>query len=290
MRLILSLLFVIPLLAGGVAAEPARITAVTGPLAAIAGDIAGDVAQVDYPVPPETDPALWRPAVADVTRIQESDLILLNGAGLSAWTAKTSLPRSRTVDTSRQFKDALIETEMAVTHSHGTEGEHSHTGTAPQVWMDFSLAALQAEAIATALKRAFPQEQAGLAQRAETVQDRLAVFHTRATTLGTNLQGKTVLVAHPGLEYFLRAYGITPQQLGWTPGTAPDPLELDDLVTEFNPVLIFWQIEPTAAAREAMQTRGIVSVVLDPAADDPDAYWSIMDSNLNALEAAVANM
>ena len=48
--------------------------------------------------------------------------------------------RSRLVDTSRAIADRFIATET-VTHSHGSDGEHSHTGTATYIWLDFDMAA-----------------------------------------------------------------------------------------------------------------------------------------------------
>ena len=77
------------------------------------------------PVPVGADPETWQPGIAELSALQEADLILLNGAGHYGWTERVSLPRSRTVDTSRAFADALIAVE-GVTHSHGDEGEHSH--------------------------------------------------------------------------------------------------------------------------------------------------------------------
>ncbi|MEO1314246.1 MAG: metal ABC transporter substrate-binding protein [Pseudomonadota bacterium] len=289
MRALLTLLLLLPSLA---LADMPRITAVTGPLAAMASELVGDLAEVDYPIPEGTDPALWRPSVPEITRIQESDLILLNGAGLSAWTTKTSLPRAKTVDTSKAFADSLITTEEAVTHSHGADGEHSHTGTAPQVWLDFAQAGQQATAIANALRRVLPGDADTLAANLQEVQTRLQSFDARAKALSGTLAGQTALAAHPGLEYFARAYGLDLAQLTWTPGMAPSPDDLaalDALIAADAPQLILWQSDPSPEALKATTDRGLTSVILDPATDDPQDYWALMETNLANLEAAAAN-
>jgi zinc transport system substrate-binding protein len=102
------------------AARPAKaqarpvVVAVNYPLAWFAERLAGGAAEVRLPVPPGTDPQFWRPRIAEIGAIQAADLILLNGAGFAAWTARASLPRSRSVDTSRAFRDRLIATEGLV--------------------------------------------------------------------------------------------------------------------------------------------------------------------------------
>lgn len=148
-------------LALGLLAVPAaaqdtpRIAVVNYPLAYFAERLGGEGVEVLFPVPDGTDPAFWRPGIADIAAIQGADLIALNGAGFAQWTTKASLPRSRLVDTSAEFSDAYIKTET-VTHSHGDDGEHSHTGTATYIWLDFELAASQAEALSAAMARRVP--------------------------------------------------------------------------------------------------------------------------------------
>jgi zinc transport system substrate-binding protein len=117
---------------------------------------------VVFPVPPDRDPAFWRPPIAVIAEYQAADLMLLNGADYAAWTQKASLPRAELVDTSRAFADQLIVTENAITHSHRPEGEHSHAATASITWLDFRQATQQARAIADALKRRLPERAAAL--------------------------------------------------------------------------------------------------------------------------------
>ena len=88
---------------------------------------------------------------------QQADLILLNGAHYAKWVEKVTLPRARMVDTSRKFKDRYISQDKAVTHSHGTGGQHAHEDAAFTLWLDFELAGRQAQAIEKALSRKRPE-------------------------------------------------------------------------------------------------------------------------------------
>jgi zinc transport system substrate-binding protein len=94
--------------------------------------IGGPHVKVTLQVPPDVDPVYWIPSIADISAYQQADLILLNGAGYAKWITKVSLPGSKTVDTSRSFKDRYITVKEVMTHSHGPEGEHAHEGLAFQ--------------------------------------------------------------------------------------------------------------------------------------------------------------
>ena len=110
------------------AAEPLTVFTVNYPLAYFAERIGGDHVAVTFPSPAEGDPAFWNPDGDTIARYQAADLVLLNGAGYAKWAARASLRVSRTVDTSRGFEQAWIELEDVTAHTHGPEGEHSHSG------------------------------------------------------------------------------------------------------------------------------------------------------------------
>jgi zinc transport system substrate-binding protein len=127
------------------------------PLKYFAERIGGPHVKVTLPVPPDIDPVYWIPSIADIGAYQQADLILLNGAGYAKWITKVSLPRSKTIDTSRSFKDRYITVKEIMTHSHGAEGEHAHEGLAFTTWLDLSLATRQAEAVYMAFSRKRPE-------------------------------------------------------------------------------------------------------------------------------------
>ncbi len=256
------------------------VTTVNGPLASMAKTLGGDAITVLYPVPPGIDPALWRPSIAQIAQIQSSDLILLNGAEFAKWTAKTSLPRARTVNTSRAFQDAYIATAQGLTHTHGNDGEHSHAGIAPLVWLDFSQAAQQAAAIATALKRLTPDQAAAIDSRLTTLTQQLNALHARASTF----VGTKVLADHSGFEYFARAYDLRMTDIAWTPGQAPAPKDLARLTTDAK--IILWQAPPHPEAEAATQAAGLTSVLFFPGTDNPEGFVAQMTENLDRLEAA----
>ena len=112
--------------------------------------------EIVFPVPKDEDPEDWKPEAALVQKMQQADLILLNGAGYEKWLTKASLPLAIQVDTSSAFKEKIIMNDAAVTHSHGGK-EHAHSGPIGQTWMDLQLAIQQAKAVEAALVRSSPK-------------------------------------------------------------------------------------------------------------------------------------
>ncbi|ABD56028.1 metal ABC transporter substrate-binding protein [Jannaschia sp. CCS1] len=268
-----------------------QIAAVNYPLAYFAERLAGDLADVTFDVPSDVDPSFWRPGITDITAIQSADLILLNGAGFADWTARTTLPRSRTVMTSAAFEDAFITTET-VTHSHGEGGQHSHTGVANYLWLDFAQAGLQAEAIAAAMTRRMADNSAEIAENLQTLQLDLAALGTTARDIGAAADGIAMIASHPRYQYLARAYGFDIEALDWD---AQDPVTdeqwaaLEAMIDETDARVFIWEAEPNAAALARVEALGLVNVVFPPLANRPDEgdFVTALSGSLARLTEAV---
>lgn len=269
-----------------------RIVAVNYALATFAERLAGDAAEVVFPVPEDTDPSFWRPAIADISQIQSADLILLNGAFFAAWVDRVSLPRSKLVNTSQAFSNRYILTE-SITHSHGDGGEHSHEGTASYVWLDPELATLQAEAIAAALTRKRLVPEADVGARLVELRADLAALDTAAQE---GLSGAGPIIAtHPRYQYLARAFGLSIASLEWEAGAAPTDEDLQDLAglaAETGAKVLIWEAEPPAGAQDAVAELGLTSVTLPPLAQRPadGAFFEVLGSQLSALAKALSEV
>lgn len=263
------------------------------PLAYFAKRLAGKVAEVIFPVPADSDPSFWRPSIADISTIQGADLIALNGAGFAAWTTKVSLPRSRTVDTSAGFSDLYIPNET-ITHSHGAEGGHSHTGTASYTWMDFALAARQAEALAAAMTRRISNADGQIAPDLKSLLADLAALDETAKAIGAEAEGLPVIASHPRYQYFGRAYGLDLFAVDWGTREAASEKQwtaLEARVAETGAKLFIWEAEPASEARGRIRELGLIDVVFPPLANRPESgdFISGMKASLEFLMAAVAD-
>lgn len=252
--------------------ERPSVVAVNYALSYFAERLGGDEIDVRFPVPGGVDPVFWRPDIAGISEMQNADLIVLNGAGFASWTTKASLPRARIVETARVFEDQFIATET-ITHSHGADGEHSHTGTASFTWLDQEQAILQAGAIADALAQRGLVAQDDIDRRLSGLTDDLLALDAAGEQLRPLAAGKVLIATHPRYQYLARAYGLDIRSLEWEAGAAPgaDQLAmLKALVGETGAQVLLWEAHPPDSARSAIRDLGMVDVVFPTLAETPE--------------------
>ncbi len=271
------------------AADKLTIYTVNYPLAYIAERLAGDLAEVRFPAPPDVDPAFWRPDAEAVAAYQRADLILLNGAGYAKWLERASLARSRLVDTSRQFADKYIEVPAAVTHRHGPGGEHSHGGTAFTTWLDLSQAAQQAEAVAQAVSRKCPDVKDQIERNLTALKSDLLALDARIAKVAGSNPGQPLMASHPVYQYLARRYGLNLRSVLWEPETLPTKeqwAELERILSEHPAKWMVWEGEPLKENVERLRALGVQSAVFNPCANRPATgdFMSVMERNLRSLE------
>ena len=248
------------------AQERGEIVAVNYPLLYMAERLAGDAAEVVYPVPGDVDPSFWRPRISDISAIQSADLILLNGAGFATWIDRVSLPRSRVVNTSAAVEDQFIVTQ-SITHSHGDGGEHSHEGLTSYTWLDPQLALAQAQAIATALSRKGLVAEDDVADRLAALTADLGALDAEAAASLGPAQSIPMIATHPRYQYFARRYGLSITSLEWEAGAMPTEEELarlQELAESTGARILIWEAAPPAEAIDAVAALGLQSTVFPP--------------------------
>lgn len=263
------------------------VAAVNYPLAWMAERLGGDAVEVLFPVPEGQDPSFWRPGLSEIAAIQQAEVIALNGAGFAAWTTRTTLPRSRLIDTSAAFSDSYIATQ-SITHSHGADGEHSHEGTASYTWLDFSQAAQQARALAAMMERRIPALRDTVTAALPDLVAELETLDAEAGTALAGLQGRTILATHPRYQYFARAYGLEIAAMEWEAGAMPTAAQWQDLEARKQDTgarILIWEAEPPADALDMTSDMGLRSVVFSPLAGRPQTgdFLAIMRDQIAAL-------
>ena len=269
---------------------PPLVVAANYPLYFFAGQLAGD--SVDLRLPDiEGDPAFWVPGGAQVAELQAADRVLLNGAGYESWLDFVTLPRDRLVDTTADLAERLLPLEEDTVHQHGPEGEHSHAGTAFTTWLDPTLAAEQARAIAAALTELQPDRAGEISARLAELEQRLAQLDREMRQAFDGLQGAPVVFSHPVYQYLQHRYGINGRSLHWEPGEDPGVkawLDFQNLLREYPAGLMVWEDQPLPETAGKLRESGVESVVFDTAANRPEQgdYFDVMAANLEALRGA----
>ena len=270
------------------AAGPFTIYVVNYPLQYFAERIGGDQVKVVFPVPADVDPAYWRPNMADISAYQKADLILLNGAGYAKWVNKVSLPRSKMVNTSRQFKDRYITTKEVMTHSHGAEGEHAHESLAFTTWLDLELAARQAEAIASAMGRKRPELKDVFQRNYESLKEDFLALDRKIQAIVSQDPSIPLIASHPVYDYFARRYGLNMVSVHWEPDQVPGNdqwRELKEILKQHPAKWMIWEGEPIQKSVDGLKTLRVNSLVFDPCGNIPEKgdFLTIMHQNVNNL-------
>jgi len=233
----------------------------------------------------------WIPDIHTISAYQQADLILLNGAAYSKWVDKVSLPRSKVVNTSRKFKDQYITIEGAVTHSHGSEGEHAHEALAFTTWIDFDLTAKQAKAIANALSRKKPDLRKTFEQNYAVLEKDLMALDRNIKEIVSKDQSMPLIASHPVYDYFSRRYGLNIKSVHWEPDEMPSNqqwVELGGILKKHLAKWMIWEGDPIKEQVEKLKSIGINSLVFDPCGNVPDQgdFLSVMRKNLKNLKPA----
>jgi zinc transport system substrate-binding protein len=289
--LIINITLVFLATPGIVNAEKLTMYVVNYPLQYFAERIGGEHINVVFPAPADIDPAYWMPDAKTISDYQHADLILLNGAGYAKWVNKATLPRFRMVDTSAGFKDQYIEVAEILTHSHGSEGEHAHESLAFTTWIDFSLAARQAKAIAEALSRKRPELNNVFQKNFQELEQDLLKLDRNLKTLVSKNPARPLMASHPVYDYFARRYGLNIKSVHWEPDdllTNEQMMELNSILKEHPANWMIWEGDPMKQSAERLKAISVDSLVFNPCGNTPDQgdFLSVMRQNVENLKPA----
>ncbi len=270
-------------------AGPIKVVATNAFLLDVARGVGGDSVQVEFLVPPGTDPTLWKPTADDLVQMQEARLLILNGASFEPWVASVALPSSRMVRTANGFRDRWIETEE-ILHSHGPGGEHSHPGTACTTWLDFTLAQEQVIAVRERLKQLLPGEGEAIDRRAEAFLADLKRLDQEMERLAGQLGSRPLIASHPVFQYWARRYGLNLRAVNWEPTNSPGEREWEEfeqITSDFPATVFIWEASPVAESQAALLEKGVTSLTFSPAANLPAnglSWRDEMNRNLERLK------
>jgi len=272
-------------------AQPTVYT-VNYPLQYFAERIGGAQVRVVFPAPSGVDPAFWAPDVETIASFQAADLILLNGATYAKWLKTASLPKSRSIDTSRGFEADFIAVAETGTHSHGPAGEHSHGGTAFTTWLDLRQAVEQAQAVKEGLARLLPDHRDGFEARYAELERDLLALDDQLQAIAGRAPGRPLLGSHPVYQYLARRYGLNLESVLWEPDTAPDDgqwRELESMLEGHGADWMLWEGEPLPEVVERLAALGVRSVVFDPCGKRPEEgdFLGVMRNNAARLDMAL---
>lgn len=268
-----------------------KIFSVNYPLNYFAERIGGDFIRINFSIPAGIDPPYWEPTGDEIAEIQKTDIIILNGAGYSQWLPYASLSSSKQLNTSADFKLKYI-AQNDDTHSHGPEGDHSHSNFAFTTWLDFSLALDQAQKIYHSFCLKLPSQKELFSKNFNSLKIELEGLHAKMLELGKSIDSQPIIASHPVYQYAARAYGLNIKSLHWEPDTIPGNKELEELraLLKSHPAkLMMWEAHPKVEMVNELKKLGIRSFVFAPAASRLEGrnFKDIMLNNIEKLRDAI---
>ena len=269
------------------AEEPLRVAA-TSPFAAwLVETIGGEDVQFSVLFPAGADPHTFAPSAEQILALGQADWIVMQGAGYETWRDGSSLPESRLVDLSLGLDLIVVEGQ---THSHGAEGEHSHSGSDPATWMDPALVASQAQRLLVALEATSAAHAPDFLARGHALQTELDRLAARLGELGETLRVSDFALAAQAGRYAYMAKSLGVELLALP--AEPDDHALGHLrrAAGARRLVVLWPSTPAPALLAKLpQTTSWVEV--DPLeAAGPDGryqYLERMTANLERLDSAL---
>ena len=187
--------------AAGAAGRKIRVTATTSMVTDLVKQVGGDRVEVSGLMGAGVDPHLYKATAADVSRLQQAEVIFYNGLVLEGKMTDIFTKLART----KKFVYPLAEgvPEKRLLEPPQFEGHYD-----PHVWFDVELWALCAQTVVKGLAEFSPGDREYFERRGKEVAARLLGLHEWALKKAAELpkENRILVTSHDAYNYFGRAY------------------------------------------------------------------------------------
>lgn len=260
--------------------------------------IGGEHVQVTCMVPSGTEPHDWEPSTKDITRMEQADVFIYNGAGMEHWVSDVlaglsnkkliSVEASQGVSLLRSAEeedeedshdhddadaeDAVHEEDAAdrvVAAAPDGHDAHEHGEYDPHVWLDPMNAKQEMQNICEAFSEADPEHRADYQANYEKWAKQLDELDKTYQTTLENLSERNIVVAHEAYGYLCRRYNLTQVSIeGMSPDSEPDPGRMADIIdfVRANNVraIFFEELSGSRTAETVAAETGVKLLTLSP--------------------------
>jgi len=275
---------VLPAACGGTASTPATggpapliVVTTSSVFADLVRNVGGERVMVTSLVPKGADVHTYQATPNDMRAAAHANLFVMNGLGLDDWLVGTITAAGSGAPILR-LGENLPGVALLPGESPGTQNPH--------LWMDVAAAELYAARISEALQQADPAGAAAIAASAAAYQARLAALDVwvRDQIATVPAERRKLVLFHPALPYFARAYGLTVVGVAVNaPGQDPSAGEIAALVDAIRvsgATAIFAESQfPTALVDQIARETGakVVATIFDDSlGTDPVTSYEAM--------------
>jgi zinc transport system substrate-binding protein len=232
--------------------------------------IAGNKFEVQAMLPPGSNHETYEPAPRDMEKIANSDFYFILGAldFELTWMERftSSNPSMKVINTSEGI-------EMLSGHIHDTDDDHGHEqhGTDPHIWLSPSCMKIQAANICKALSEYDTLNADFYIGNLKKFNQLADSTDQRIREILSGSEGKSILIFHPALGYFVRDFNLTQISIEQE-GKEPSPAYLGELVKmakakNIRSVFISKEFDTRNAEAIAREINAKI-VVFDPMAEN----------------------
>ena len=261
--------------------------------------IGGEHVQVTCMVPSGTEPHDWEPSTKDITRMEQADVFIYNGAGMEHWVSDVlaglsnkkliSVEASQGVSLLRSAEeedghDHADEEDAAVSNAAAHEDDaadptvvaapdghdgHEHGEYDPHVWLDPMNVKQEMQNICEAFSEADPEHRADYQANYEKWAKQLDELDKTYQTTLENLSERNIVVAHEAYGYLCRRYNLTQVSIeGMSPDSEPDPGRMADIIdfvrTNNVRAIFFEELSGSRTAETVAAETGVKLLTLSP--------------------------
>ncbi|OWA33161.1 ABC transporter substrate-binding protein [Saccharibacillus sp. O16] len=250
-------------------ADKLKVEASFYPMYEFARNVGGEFADVQLLIPAGTEPHDWEPTPKDIAKIEESDMLIYNGAGMESWvdqvldasssTQLHAVEASQGIDLMEGAEEEESEHEHVHDHggtaeekhdheaeeghdhdaaaeeTHDHEGEavhdHDHGGLDPHVWLSPELAVKEVRSIEAAFAKADPDHAAQYKTNADAYVAKLEALDAEFKSKLSQVKRKDFITQHAAFGYLARDYGLTQVPIaGLSPDQEPSAQEMAGVI------------------------------------------------------------
>ena len=185
--------------------------------------IGGERIDVSVIVPSGIEPHDWEPTIQDLQKMQNADIIVINGINLEPWITKlvSVNPDILIVDTSNGI--SLLEKDK---HMFNNKIQND-----PHIWLDPVLAKKQIQNIVDGLIRIDPQNTDYYQENANAYNTKLILLDKKIRNELSICVKKDFLAFHDAFSYFANEYGLNQNTvIGVNPNEEPTAVTLQQIV------------------------------------------------------------
>lgn len=275
----------------------ALVTVSTFILQDIASNIAGDTLELFTIVPAGIDIHSFEPTPKIMAKIEESDLLFYNGAGLESWLSGYTF-KSRSIAIGNYIKLRSLEKNEHDTHAHH-DHQCAHTTLDPHIWFDIKNMKRAANIMTYEFITLLPQHKGLYLENRDRYIDMLNALDELHKEKLKSCKLDTIITDHNAFSYLSDKYHFNIKTLsGLSPDTEVSPKDIirimEDVKTHKVPVVFFENFGSDKSMKNLASQVNVKVDSLHPLGnitkDDADkkrSYEEIMKENLEKISKAL---